>query len=73
MVKRSLVIGRQRISVSLEDMFWAELSAIAEERGLRVSELVEAIASERSHSNLTSAIRVFVLECVARLHNIHDE
>ena len=60
-VKRSIVIAGHKTSVSLEDAFWNELKAIASERGMNLSELVASIDSERKHNNLSSAIRLYVL------------
>ena len=61
-VKRSIVVSGHKTSVSLEDAFWNALKEIAEARNSRVSELVAAINSERQHDNLSSTLRVFVLE-----------
>ena len=61
-VKRSIVIAGHKTSVSLEDAFWKGLKEIASERDLTLSELVAAIDSERRHGNLSSAIRLFVLD-----------
>jgi predicted DNA-binding ribbon-helix-helix protein len=61
-VKRSIVIGGRKTSVSLEDAFWSALKEIATQRGTSLSELVTAINAGRQNSNLSSAIRVFVLE-----------
>ena len=52
---------RPKTSVSLENEFWNSLKEIASERGMTLAELVAAIAGERQHANLPSAIRVFVL------------
>jgi predicted DNA-binding ribbon-helix-helix protein len=60
--KRSLVVGGHKTSVSLEDAFWIELRSIAHNLGVHLSQLVGSIDSERQHSNLSSAIRLFVLE-----------
>lgn len=60
--KRSLLVGRHRTSVSLEDVFWNALRAIANERIVSLSQLVDKIDSERQHTNLSSAIRLFVYE-----------
>jgi predicted DNA-binding ribbon-helix-helix protein len=60
-VKRSIVIGGHKTSVSLEDSFWTTLKEIASERDVTLSELVGAIDKERQHGNLSSAIRLFVL------------
>jgi predicted DNA-binding ribbon-helix-helix protein len=61
-VKRSIVIGGHKTSVSLEDAFWRGLKEIAAERKLTLSELVSAIDSDRPTGNLSSAIRLYVLD-----------
>src|SRR6266481_9726858 len=61
-VKRSIVIVGHKTSVSLEDAFWKGLKEIAGGRGMTMSDLVAAIDSERKHGNLSSAIRLFVLD-----------
>ena len=60
--KRSLVVGGHKTSVSLEDAFWIELRSIAHNLGVHLSQLVGSIDSDRQHSNLSSAIRLFVFE-----------
>jgi predicted DNA-binding ribbon-helix-helix protein len=64
-VKRSLVVAGHRTSVSLEDAFWRRLKAIAAERGLSVNALAAVVDAARSEANLSSALRVFVLEALA--------
>jgi predicted DNA-binding ribbon-helix-helix protein len=61
-LKRSIKIGGRNTSVSLEDGFWRALQEIAVIQNLRVSELVSRIAKDRQNKNLSSAIRVFVLD-----------
>jgi predicted DNA-binding ribbon-helix-helix protein len=61
-VKRSIVIAGHKTSVSLEDAFWKGLKEIAGGRDMTLSEMVAAIDSERQHGNLSSAIRLFVLD-----------
>jgi len=61
-VKRSIVIAGHKTSVSLEDAFWMALKEIAAERDMTLSDLVASIDSERQHGNLSSAIRLFVLD-----------
>lgn len=61
-VKRSIVIAGHKTSVSLEDAFWKGLKEIAGGRDITLSELVSTIDSERRHGNLSSAIRLFVLD-----------
>jgi predicted DNA-binding ribbon-helix-helix protein len=61
-VKRSIVIAGHKTSVSLEDAFWQGLKDIAGARSMTLSEMVAHIDSERRHGNLSSAIRLFVLD-----------
>jgi predicted DNA-binding ribbon-helix-helix protein len=61
-IKRSLVVGGHRTSVSLEDVFWNEFRALARARHVHLSQLAAEIDSERQHCNLSSAIRLFVFE-----------
>ncbi|HEU5272762.1 MAG TPA: ribbon-helix-helix domain-containing protein [Xanthobacteraceae bacterium] len=60
--KRSIVIGGHKTSVSLEEAFWKGLKEIAADRRLTLSDMVSAIDSERANGNLSSAIRLFVLD-----------
>jgi predicted DNA-binding ribbon-helix-helix protein len=61
-VKRSIVIAGHKTSVSLEDAFWKGLKDIAAARDTTLSDLVAAIDTTRRRGNLSSAIRLFVLE-----------
>ncbi len=61
-VKRSIVIAGHKTSVSLEDAFWKGLKEIADQRNVTLSDLVASIDSQRRHGNLSSAIRLFVLD-----------
>lgn len=61
-VKRSIVIAGHKTSVSLEDGFWTGLKEIAAERKQTLSDLVASIDTDRAGGNLSSAIRLFVLE-----------
>lgn len=60
--KRSVVIGGHKTSVSLEEAFWSAIREIAIERGESMSAMIEQIDSEKQQSNLSSAIRLFVLD-----------
>jgi predicted DNA-binding ribbon-helix-helix protein len=60
--KHSIVIAGRKTSVSLEDAFWDALKIIAAEREVSVSDLVAAIDAERQAGNLSSAVRLFVLQ-----------
>jgi predicted DNA-binding ribbon-helix-helix protein len=64
-VKRSIAIAGHRTSVTLEEAFWRELKRLAETRGQSIGSLVTAIDADRRNANLSSAIRVFVLETLA--------
>lgn len=61
-VKRSIVIAGHKTSVILEDAFWKGLKEIAIGRDLTLSDLVASIDTDRHHGNLSSAIRLFVLD-----------
>jgi len=61
-VKRSIVIAGHKTSVSLEDAFWQGLKEIATERDMTLSDLVATVDTDRHHGNLSSAIRLFVLD-----------
>jgi predicted DNA-binding ribbon-helix-helix protein len=61
-VKRSIVIAGHKTSVSLEDAFWKGLKDIAGGRDMTLSDLVASIDTDRRHGNLSSAIRLFVLD-----------
>src|SRR5262249_16472603 len=52
---------------SLEDPFWNDLKEIAYFQRATLSQVVEEIARARQHNNLSSAIRLFVLDQV-RMH-----
>ena len=59
--KRSIVIGDRRTSVSLEEAFWKAFKTIATNRGTTLSELATEIHSGRGPGNLSSRIRLYVL------------
>ena len=60
--KHSLTIRGHRTSVSLEPVFWQALDEIAAARGLSRTALVAEIDAAQIGGNLSSAIRVFVLQ-----------
>lgn len=61
-VKHSLAIAGHRTSISLESAFWDRLNALAAERGASLAALVAEIDAGRGEANLSSAIRVFILQ-----------
>ena len=64
-VKRSLVVAGHRTSVSLEDAFWRRFQAIAAQRGVSVNSLAVDVDAARGEANLSSALRVFILETLS--------
>lgn len=63
--KRSVVLAGHRTSVSLEAAFWDELRGFAAARGLSLNQLVTEIDSRRE-GNLSSALRLYVLEAIRK-------
>jgi predicted DNA-binding ribbon-helix-helix protein len=61
-VKHSVVIAGHKTSVSLEDAFWKGLKVIAATRGVTLSVLIESIDKDRAQGNLSSALRLAVLD-----------
>ena len=61
-VKRSIVLRGHKTSVSLEDEFWKGLKEIAGNRLMTLSTLVDGIDAHRQQGNLSSALRLFVLD-----------
>jgi predicted DNA-binding ribbon-helix-helix protein len=60
-VKRSVVLAGHKTSVSLEDAFWQALKDIATSRRTTLCNLIGSIDTERQQGNLSSALRLFVL------------
>ena len=65
--KRSIRIGGHNTSIGLEDAFWQALGEIAVANNLSIPALVAAIDAEREHANLSSVIRLYVLDHYRRL------
>jgi predicted DNA-binding ribbon-helix-helix protein len=63
-VKRSVKLCGHNTSISIEDVFWAHLKAIAAYQHKSLGELISDIDCQRDHSNLSSATRVYVLNFV---------
>ena len=61
-VKRSIVVANHKTSVSLEEAFWNGMKEISSARNMTLSELVGEIDNNRKQGNLSSAIRLFVLD-----------
>jgi len=65
-LKRSLSIAGHRTSLSLEPEFWDALRKAAAAKGVTVSALVAEIDQARGARNLSSAVRVWLLEDLLR-------
>ena len=63
-VKRSIVVAGHKTSASLEDAFWEGLKDIAKARRVTLSDLIGGIDTNREHGNLSSALRLFVLNTI---------
>jgi predicted DNA-binding ribbon-helix-helix protein len=65
-VIKHTVYGRlgRKTSISLEDAFWSCLKEIAHAQGTTPSAMVAEIDKTRQHGNLSSAVRLFVLDWV---------
>ena len=72
-VKRSIVVAGHKTSVSLEEAFWNGMKEICGERSMTLSDLVGEIDTKRQQGNLSSAIRVFVLEHLRASANSHGD
>ncbi len=65
MIKRSLSIAGHATSISLEEPFWRALKSLATARGMSLAMLVAEIDGIRARTNLSSALRVHVLESLS--------
>ncbi len=63
--KRSVVIAGHATSISLEPAFWEALHALARIRQIPLRHLIETVDQTR-HDNLSSSLRVFVLQAALR-------
>ena len=61
-IKRSITIAGHRTSISLEPEFWAALQRLAKSRTISLAALVAEIDQSRGERNLSSAIRVAILQ-----------
>ncbi|WP_119308376.1 ribbon-helix-helix domain-containing protein [Cohaesibacter haloalkalitolerans] len=62
MKKHSVTIAGHRTSISLEDEFWQGLKALADSRNKSLADIIRQIDKERGINNLSSAIRIAVLD-----------
>jgi predicted DNA-binding ribbon-helix-helix protein len=61
-VKRSVRVAGHRTSLSLEPQFWEALQSAAKTRSVSISSLIAQIDYGRGEINLSSAIRIFLLQ-----------
>jgi predicted DNA-binding ribbon-helix-helix protein len=64
-LKRSMSISGHRTSISLEPEFWSALTATAKADGKSLSRLVSEIDQARGERNLSSALRVWLLNRIS--------
>jgi predicted DNA-binding ribbon-helix-helix protein len=62
LVKRSVYLDDRKTSAAIEDAFWDGLKEIALAKNIALHALISAIDRERDQDNLSSAIRLFVLD-----------
>lgn len=60
--KRSVRIEGHETSITLEQQFWDALKNIAVERKMSMNALVSEIDAQRASGNLSSHLRVYVLQ-----------
>ena len=63
-IKRSIIVDGHKTSITLEDAFWSSLKEIAQAQGATVAQTVTEIDKTRQRANLSSAVRLFVLDWV---------
>jgi predicted DNA-binding ribbon-helix-helix protein len=61
-VKRSLTIAGHRTSLTLEPEFWQAANTIARQKSTSLARLVEEIDQARTDNNLSSAVRIYILQ-----------
>ena len=66
-IKRTVMVGGHKTSISLEDEFWSGLKEIARAHGASMAQILTEIDTTRQQKNLSSAIRLFVLG------HVHDQ
>ncbi|MGA7433254.1 MAG: ribbon-helix-helix domain-containing protein [Xanthobacteraceae bacterium] len=71
--KHSIVFRGRKTSLSLEAPFWAALQKIASERRQTISDTVAVISEQQKSKNLSSAIRVFVLDYFLSAMNVPND
>ena len=65
--KHTVVINGHNTSVFVEGDFWIELKKISSERKISLSELISLIDQNKKKSNLSSAIRLYILNHLRKI------
>lgn len=60
-VCRNITVAGRRTSIRMEMVFWSELQRISEKEKRNLNELITMIDGRKGTSNLTAAIRVFIV------------
>jgi predicted DNA-binding ribbon-helix-helix protein len=71
-VKRSVVIAGRQKRISVEEAVWKALREIATCRDSTLPDLLTTIDSSRNQGNLSSAVRLFVLNFYREQLEVHD-
>ncbi len=65
--KHTVVINGHNTSVFVEDDFWIELKKISSDKKVSLSELISLIDQNKKKSNLSSAIRLYILNHLRKI------
>jgi predicted DNA-binding ribbon-helix-helix protein len=60
--KRSIVLSGRKTSIGIEEAFWRPVKASAAHEGISVAQLIARIDAKRWHANVSSSIRLHVLD-----------
>jgi|SRR5215475_10583581 len=71
-IKRSIMLAGNKTSISLENQFWDALHEIARRENSAVCALIEQIDTDRTSHNLSSAVRLYVLNYFQSAHRSAD-
>ena len=66
-LKRSIKLDGHKTSITLEEDFWTALKEIAATQNAGISELVATVDRSRKHANLSSSLRLYVLDYYQQL------
>ena len=64
-----IIANRHSTSICLEEEFWLEFKKIAADKNLSINQLVTQIDQNRKNENLSSAIRVYILQEVKKRYS----